>query len=236
MNCRRTEELIPLYVGGDLDKNATEAVRDHLASCNDCAMLASQFDESRRWLDGATPRFEEALFDDIKRGVMREIGTLEPRRGVRDWLMRSVVPLFGSRPLVVAATALLALAAGILFLLYSSRSGLTKPDEQRAREEQPAPQTPDVASANDERDRDNPAPHPRHHRRHIHIRHDVETPTEVAVRKNSGNDIREASTEPEGGDDQMLRIEILTSDPNVRIIWFAPKEIDSQTRPVTDFE
>jgi hypothetical protein len=33
----------------------------------------------------------------------------------------------------------------------------------------------------------------------------------------------------------MLRIELQTSDPNIRIIWFAPKETDShQTKPATD--
>jgi hypothetical protein len=32
--------------------------------------------------------------------------------------------------------------------------------------------------------------------------------------------------------DGMLRIEIQTVDPNIRIIWFAPKEIDNpQTNP-----
>ena len=235
MNCRRTEELIPLYVGSDLDPSTSAAVRDHLASCGDCAILANQFDQSRRWLDNATPGFEEALFEEMKCRVMRDIGALESRRGVRDWLMRSIVPIFGPRRLVFAA-ALLALAAGILFLLYSSRAGLTKPDEQRARDEHDAPQTPGVARASDDSDRDNPAPHQRHHRRKIRIRHDVEMPAaQVAIQKAAGTDIREVFTEPEGGD-QMLRIEIQTSDPNIRIIWFAPKEIDSQTRPVTDFE
>jgi hypothetical protein len=34
---------------------------------------------------------------------------------------------------------------------------------------------------------------------------------------------------PSSGDDspEMLRIEIQTSDPNIRIIWFAPKEVES---------
>src|SRR5262245_56654081 len=34
---------------------------------------------------------------------------------------------------------------------------------------------------------------------------------------------------------RMLRIEIQTSDPNIRIIWFAPKENDfHQSKPATD--
>jgi len=38
-----------------------------------------------------------------------------------------------------------------------------------------------------------------------------------------------------GRQPEMLRIEIQTSDPSIRIIWFAPKETDSQqSRPVTD--
>src|SRR5215467_4794700 len=100
MNCGRIEDLIPLYVGGDLDAKTTEGVRDHLNSCTDCAMIASQFEESRRWLDGSTPRFEDALFDDIKRGVMGEISAIQPAPGVRGWIMRAIVPIFGARPLV----------------------------------------------------------------------------------------------------------------------------------------
>jgi hypothetical protein len=33
----------------------------------------------------------------------------------------------------------------------------------------------------------------------------------------------------------MLRIEFQTSDPNIRIIWFAPSQTDShQTKPATE--
>jgi hypothetical protein len=47
----------------------------------------------------------------------------------------------------------------------------------------------------------------------------------------------EQITMPDGSTDsrEMLRIEIQTSDPKIRIIWFAPKEVDSQfSKPVTD--
>lgn len=39
--CQRTEDRLPLYVGGDLDARATEEVRDHLSACEACAERAS---------------------------------------------------------------------------------------------------------------------------------------------------------------------------------------------------
>ncbi len=37
------------------------------------------------------------------------------------------------------------------------------------------------------------------------------------------------------GSQDMLRIEIQTGDPSIRIIWFAPRETDShQNKPATD--
>jgi hypothetical protein len=45
---------------------------------------------------------------------------------------------------------------------------------------------------------------------------------------------RTSSDNPNGSRD-VLRIEIQTGDPNIRIIWFAPKETDShQNKPATD--
>ena len=50
MGCTHITEIIPLYVGNDLDDAETERVTNHLLSCDPCRSLESQYRESSAWL------------------------------------------------------------------------------------------------------------------------------------------------------------------------------------------
>jgi hypothetical protein len=231
MNCRRVEELIPLYAGGDLDMKTAGEVQSHLKSCSGCAELAGEYEASRTWLSGATPDLDEALLADMKRGVMRELQTAKPRPGLLE-LMSAAIARTMLRPAVAAALLLVIVGALTLWLYLGSRAsrGPTQavvPVPQFAPEQ--APSVPDSSPPKVfKKDRRTGDDQPRR----VHLAGSQRGKPSV-----SGNQQTQASntipnSQPpsamaidSGG---MLRIEIQTADPSIRIIWFAPKEIDSQ--------
>jgi predicted anti-sigma-YlaC factor YlaD len=50
MNCKDVQELLPLYVGGDLKEKRARPVTEHVQSCADCAGSADEYRESRQLL------------------------------------------------------------------------------------------------------------------------------------------------------------------------------------------
>jgi Putative zinc-finger len=220
MNCRRIDELIPLYVGGDLDEHAAGDVQSHLQSCEACRGLAAEYEASQVWLRAAEPpNFDDAFVDTIRAGVLRELAARETAppfvERLREW--------FAPRRLVVATAALVLIFAVVLVFIYSSRPRVDRQDQQ-AGDYQPVPDVekpqPDLKSA--------PGANqtvPRHIRRQASprlrlalSRHRPEATPAAPV---------DASTAASQGA-EMLRIELQTSDPNIRIIWFTSNPADRE--------
>jgi anti-sigma factor RsiW len=231
MNCRRIEELIPLYVGGDVDRRLSGEVQTHLKTCDGCAELAAQYEASRNWLSGAPPEFDEALLADVKRGVMRELENAKPQAGLFE-LMSETIAQTLLRPAVAAGLLLVVLGA-LTFWLYAERQG-SKPQTQAVvSEDKVAPER--VARDPHVHAKEQPRRAAvNHHRRAFEAssnrrQRSIGVTAQQAITKTA-----EATNEAQspaalavdsGG---MLRIEIQTVDPNIRIIWFAPREIDNQ--------
>ncbi len=116
MSCAEVLEWIPLYVGGDLDTEALEAVGTHLALCEGCARRAGEAARARRALVAAfRARAADTLQPDLWPGIratLRSEGliheepalrTLAGARAPRRFrLLRTLVP-------VAAAASLFAL-------------------------------------------------------------------------------------------------------------------------------
>src|ERR1044071_3177162 len=80
MNCRRIEEMIPLYVEGDLEVDLAESVSAHLKSCEGCSRLAGGFNASQEGLRSYTPpAFDSAFFDGLRNGVLARIESEKAR-------------------------------------------------------------------------------------------------------------------------------------------------------------
>ena len=62
MDCRRTQEWMPLFVEGDLDSHRKDLVLDHLKCCVRCRHLASEFENSQGWLKSYVPPELDAAF------------------------------------------------------------------------------------------------------------------------------------------------------------------------------
>lgn len=239
MNCRRIEELIPLYVEGDLGEHGVSDVRSHIESCEACRGLVSEYEASQAWLRAAeSPDFDEAFVDTIRAGVMRELGAREAAPPFAERLRQWLAP----RRLVAATAALLLIFAAILLFVLASRSRVSQPEEQKAGI-QPAP------AVENKQESPNPTPDVRHatnlsERRTLHRRMTllVRHTSHVAGRAVKPQEHLIAQRPPDtvpaapklNGSDasksaDMLRIEIQTADPNIRIIWFAPKPTDAET-------
>jgi anti-sigma factor RsiW len=243
MNCRRIEELIPLFVEGDLEKGEAEQVAFHLETCSACAGLAAEFRESQNWLLSFDAlAFSEAELDDLKQGVMAEI----QRRNGQEGFLRRFVDRWTLRQMVAATAAVLILCAALAIYVYNGKGSRVIDSSGEVAKETRAPSndSPDVARQNEDLNEAAGASS----RSQARVR-------STGVMKKSRRNSRSASSRlpvfasrpekqrvetPDAQGEvkvapEMLRIEIQTADPNIRIIWFAPKQADTnQSRPMTD--
>jgi Putative zinc-finger len=256
MNCRRIEKLIPLYVEGDLDCQRADAVGSHAQSCEGCAGLIAEYEESQRWLRSfAPPHFDEAEFYDLKRGVLKQINSRETRasflhRLAENWTRRVA---FATLAALVAISGALALYVYRQSVNQDTRQDNSLAQDKDQREKQlskiPLELKPPVQQRNDL----NPAPRaPFIHRRPRHAttarqmlalakrvkrRQFVRRHDNPGAESHVARETKDAISPDPASAQEMLRIEIQTSDPSIRIIWFSPKESDSnRPGPITETE
>jgi hypothetical protein len=242
MNCRRVEKLIPLYVEGDLASGIADRLTSHLDWCGRCNWLADEYKESQSWLrTSEPPEFDEASLNGLKAGVLRRI----EETSAKPSLLASLMQQWSRRQVLALSAALLIIFGVVVFYIYQARMSVNPPIVQTAKQapdrERPPlnePQkTPDTGTAT------GAGLSKQHHgRSHANIKarganltiteQKVERP--LMSQRSRLEESGAVSAEPTGalpgsGDDppEMLRIEIQTSDPNIRIIWFAPKEVES---------
>jgi Putative zinc-finger len=234
MRCTHAEKLIPLFAGDDLPARKADALRRHLESCANCRRLAAEFEESHKWLRGfAAPQFDEAMLDDLRDSVLRGIGRVENRSQWLQW----IVPGWNLRFAFVTSLALLLLGAWF-GLVINRRQPSHDPKSNQAEAhkgsgnqvESPPDQSPN-GRANDRVNKDqqiaNDKPDRRGYRR-----------KPIKSRLNESPQTGPQTVEPDSANTDLaanrdtLRIEIQTADPNIRIIWFAPKtDVSPISRP-----
>ncbi|MET0625046.1 MAG: zf-HC2 domain-containing protein [Pyrinomonadaceae bacterium] len=128
MDCRRVEELLPLYVGGDVGEALGRRVSSHLSSCAGCRLLTEEHQRSRELLRSYDPpEFGEEFFEGIRGAVLREMAA----GATRPTLLRRFGALLGVGPsgsrslfprgLTLAALTVAVLAFGLLFALWPGR-------------------------------------------------------------------------------------------------------------------
>lgn len=240
MNCRRVQKLLPLFVEDDLSSAATKRIAAHLEWCGRCNWLADDYRESQNWLRGTPPpEFDEALLDELKKGVLSEISAARQKPSMLALLARR----WNHRQVLALSAALLIVFFAIFIYVYRSQRDVRSAQEQAYKgdkEQLPAngvTAPPGTGAA--------PGAGLQHRRfsssRHRAIAHGA---SQVVLRKTEANVLARASNQSapstHGGDaidsKGVLRIEIQTSDPLIRIIWFAPREgtDQHQFKPATD--
>ncbi len=253
MRCTHAEKLIPLLVGDDLPAREAAALRRHLESCANCRRLAAEFEESRDWMRGfASPQFDEAMLDDMRGAVLSEIGRVENRAPWFQW----VIPGWNLRFVVSMAVLLL-----IAFLAaYANRGRQPRPVPDRDKEDvvqtNPGGHRENSTDGGQQNNNTLVAPSPipvqRPPRKNAGRKiensrvNPVQLPDQLiaqAAFPTTPINIEPVFELPSGGppkDDaifnrEMTRIEFQTADPNIRIIWLTPKNLDSSsTKPNTN--
>lgn len=232
MDCERVEALLPLYVGSDLEEENARLVTAHVQTCAGCARSAQEYVGANQLLQMfEPPQFSEATFAAVRSRVLREIEreSSAPKSifGL-EFLRRSF------QPRVMWAVSTVVLLAVCLFAYYLIANRTSGPrsvqpmvqngggGEQKTREQKASKGIkPDITGTGV-----SPAPETPPHKLRLHqaARHPPKAGVARAVPERTAT----YSAEPKGAApnasataDKTLRLEIQTTDPNVRIIWFS---------------
>lgn len=125
MNCTEAREKLPLYVGGDLDRDVLETLRAHLERCDECHRKVQEAMQARRELVLAFRERSQGPKPDLWSGIRAQL--VSEGRILEDARGRPVTPseTFPSRVRTRRAPwtrvlAPLAAAALVLFVLQLS--------------------------------------------------------------------------------------------------------------------
>jgi hypothetical protein len=245
MQCTQAEKLIPLYAGADLPGEQTVELRNHLESCAQCQQLVAEFEASRDWLSSfAAPEFDEATLAGVRDRVLEEIGRIEKRPRLREWILPGWNPRFA---FAASMVALLLIAA---FAFYVFRSGppraLPRQDTIAGKSGAKDPAIVDrrenkTAAVNDKRRSQKPLRKIRPNDPNESVQSQDRIYDEVVIAQSPASG-EPAIKPPDNSattqnnlavNREMTRIEFQTADPNIRIIWLTPKEAIS-TKPNTN--
>jgi len=253
MRCTHAEKLIPLFAGDDLPAREANALRRHLESCANCRRLAAEFEESRDWFRRfSAPQFDDAVLNDMRDSVLRNIGRIENHERWLQW----IVPGWNLR--FAASMAVLLLTVLISTYIWRGRWPRIAPDKGYVVKTNPAGDQKDSTDGpkrNDEEFKVNPSPIPA---QRPPLKSIPRINVNPGVKPIQLPDLTIANApivpppinigsvfEPPPGADmamddaifnrEMTRIEFQTADPNIRIIWLAPKDLtSSSTKPNTN--
>jgi hypothetical protein len=240
MNCKNIRELLPLFVGHDLDDKRKAHVTSHVETCHECGVAVEEYRASRQLLQHfAPPQFSEDLYDGMRQSVLREIGRESAASGSALFGKR-----FQPRLRLAFATALLLAVAGFSYYFIAKRtseqpliSRTGAEPGKSAREVSPPtplPAKPDTGtppSSNEGSGRstnDAGVAHPHTERRRNPearpnlIEGVAKSPDLASISAGSTrvNKLAAPNTNPATAEEP-LRVEIQTRDQNIRIIWFA---------------
>ena len=241
MNCRRVQKLLPLYAEDDLESSVASRIATHLEWCGRCNWLADDYNESQSWLRSSTPpEFNKALLDGVKNGVLTEIAATRQKPSMLALLAQH----WNRRPVLALSAAALMIFGTVVLYVYQGGVEVN-PSREVAKEElegAPLPGKTVLATST------KAAPGARSQELHLVSRNRRRVATHLSslmipvekephilseVVSQSPQTVTRAG--PSTGSKETLRIEIQTSDPLIRIIWFAPQETDShQSKPATD--
>lgn len=242
MNCKQVAALLPLYVSGDLDQRREPLVAAHVQTCADCQNSAAEFRETRQLLQYfRPPTFNEGVYDEIRSGVWRELEGKAAAPSISEVLAGWFTP----RLAWGAATAALIVVAVFAIYFIANRNtarnlaakspevnrNLPKDENDartpRDRSTSSAAASPDESKGQRQADirvterrvRRKPAP-----ARVDSLVANVRQAQPAREASPSLDSATETDSESAGNPETILRMELQTSNPNVRIIWLSHPE------------
>src|SRR5688500_8913110 len=127
MNCKHVEELLPLYVGRDLEEKQARMVNAHLQACTQCARSAQEYGETNQLFQMfEPPQFSEATYAAVRSSVLREIEREASAPTLFDFIVRPF------QPRVMWAVSTAVLLAVCFFAYYFIANRMTGQRHEQA--------------------------------------------------------------------------------------------------------
>jgi hypothetical protein len=233
VNCQQAQKLLPLY-GSELERRRQHQLAAHVESCTNCAAELSDYRLTNQLLLELTPpRIHDDVYNEIRRQVWRKIEAEETRLTIASVLANWFAP----RALwAVAASLLLVVLAATIYLISNRPSVTTKSSVARAGAIRPLqkfqPENRDAnalalpnklvvaAAAKPLRQRRNAV----RVERNPLVANIADTRRSLPPRPAAEN----SQSPAELNRDNNIRMEIQTSNPNIRIIWLPNSEMKRQ--------
>lgn len=242
MRCTTIEKLLPLYVEGDISEDEASKVQAHISSCDTCRRVAEEFRASQNLIHAFdAPDFDDEFYEQLRGTVLTGITA---QKLARPSLLETLRALFLKRPTVATACILFLVIFGALYGVLHRR--LSKSSSYMVAVERGMGEIKPVQFAAASGNRSAAAPlstliegnvrsssfNPRSGgRQKTRPGSQADEQREEATSKNNDATsaaIARAGTGNSGDTDRastqaVARMEIQTSDPNIRIIWLGRK-------------
>ena len=242
MNCKNVEPLLSLYVGRDLEEEHSRLVAVHLQSCTKCTLAADEYAGASQLLQRYEPPFvSDEIYAGIREQVLNKIER-ESHAPVRPGISQLFLALVQPRMRWVTAALLLAISVTALYL---SRNPLRQlPNDQqgavRTREPNQAGSRADVRKENSNTSAGSSSFSNKRQVRMATTRGPITRKREAnpgVVATNRSRELAKTTKVDSSTNDRAvqrvvgvsqpssapapLRIELQTSDRNIRIIWLS---------------
>jgi anti-sigma factor RsiW len=210
MNCKDVNPLLPLYVGGDLEQEHSRLVAAHLQACTECALTADEYAGASQLLQGYEPPFiSDEIYTGIREQVLNEIkreSHAPARPGIFSQMLLAVVQ---PRMRWITAALLLAISVTALYLIRKPARQLRNDQQVAIRSEITDESAGSSSFSNQGQVRTGAERRPATRKRKTKA-------GVVAVNRSRQLNKTQPSSDP-----APLRVEMQTTNRNIRIIWLS---------------
>ena len=209
MSCKKFEPLLSLYVCRDLEEEQSRLVAAHLQSCTECTLAADEYTGASRLLQGyEAPVFSDELYAGVRGQVLNEIERESHARAWPGIFSQLFLALVQPRMRWITVAVLLAISVTALYLSRKSSRQLPNDEPVAVRSEIRNESPGSSLLSNKGQD------HTGAKRRPIGKR--KANPRVVATNRS-----RKSDKTPPTSAQAPLRVEMQTSNRNIRIIWLS---------------
>ena len=242
MNCQQVQDLVPLYIGSDLDETRAPLVAAHVQVCETCTRAEHEYRETTQLLQTfVPPAFTEDFYAAMRRSVWQNLEE-KPKSSA---LSRFIADLFHPRLGWALASAVLIAVSAVGIYVISRRGAVQQPFVSTqtpltaaTQDNQPTTSSQNNGSSTRSSALSGSKPprtnvHPiqvRQNRNTIHDRVNLPTVSAIAavspasISAPAAGESRQADSGVSDASHAPLRVEIQTKNPNIRIIWFTPRD------------
>ena len=210
MNCKNVEPLLSLYVGRDLEEEQSRLVTAHLQSCTKCTLAADEYAGASQLLQGyEAPSFSDELYAGIRGQVLKEIDRQSHQRAWPGIFSQLFLALVQPRMRWITAALLLAISVTALYLSRKPSRQLPNDQPVAVRSETSNESAPSPLLSNKRQEHTAAKSRPINRNRKTNVR---------VVASNRSRKLDKTDRSPAQAP---LRVEMQTSNRNIRIIWLS---------------